>query len=59
MSVLPVSTEYTANPKRYDHIAYRRCGCSGIHLPIISLGLAQFWWGGYFRKLSGNGSYCI
>jgi len=39
MSVLPVSTEYTADPKRYENITYRQCGCSGIHLPIISLGL--------------------
>lgn len=30
---------YTANPKRYDQMEYRRCGNSGIKLPAISLGL--------------------
>jgi len=30
---------YTANPARYDHMQYRRCGNSGLKLPAISLGL--------------------
>lgn len=30
---------YTANEERYGKIKYRRCGKSGIKLPIISLGL--------------------
>jgi L-glyceraldehyde 3-phosphate reductase len=30
---------YIANPERYQQIAYRRCGNSGIQLPEISLGL--------------------
>jgi L-glyceraldehyde 3-phosphate reductase len=39
MSVLPVSPDYSPNSARYENIAYRRCGISGIQLPIISLGL--------------------
>lgn len=31
--------EYAANEKRYDSIAYRKCGESGLKLPSISLGL--------------------
>lgn len=31
--------EYTANEKRYDVMAYRRCGKSGLKLPRMSLGL--------------------
>jgi L-glyceraldehyde 3-phosphate reductase len=30
---------YRANPDRYDKMKYRRCGQSGIMLPMISLGL--------------------
>lgn len=30
---------YTANEKRYDVMAYRRCGKSGLKLPRMSLGL--------------------
>ena len=30
---------YVANPARYEAIPYRRCGRSGIQLPLISLGL--------------------
>ena len=30
---------YTANKERYDRMVYRRCGHSGIRLPVISLGL--------------------
>ncbi|PZV38157.1 aldo/keto reductase, partial [Mesorhizobium kowhaii] len=32
---------YVADTKRYDAIAYRRCGRSGLKLPPISLGLWQ------------------
>ncbi len=31
---------YTANPSRYTHMQYRRCGRSGVLLPALSLG---FW----------------
>ncbi|RXK54900.1 L-glyceraldehyde 3-phosphate reductase [Oleiharenicola lentus] len=30
---------YAPDPQRYDHIAYARCGRSGLKLPRISLGL--------------------
>ena len=30
---------YTANEDRYERMQYRRCGNSGIKLPLISLGL--------------------
>ncbi|WP_137896622.1 L-glyceraldehyde 3-phosphate reductase [Ramlibacter sp. 2FC] len=30
---------YTASPKRYDTMSYRRCGRSGLRLPAVSLGL--------------------
>src|SRR6201996_7068895 len=32
---------YSAAPSRYDSMPYRRCGCSGLKLPAISLGLWQ------------------
>ncbi len=32
-------TTYTADPTRYDNMCYRRCGNSGLLLPLISLGL--------------------
>ena len=32
---------YTADPRRYDQMTYRRCGRSGLDLPAISLGLWQ------------------
>ena len=32
---------YSPNPDRYNKIEYRRCGNSGLKLPIISLGLWQ------------------
>ena len=32
---------HTAAPDRYDSMAYRRVGSSGLHLPAISLGLWQ------------------
>ncbi len=31
--------EYRAEPERYDRLPYRRCGRSGLDLPIVSLGL--------------------
>jgi L-glyceraldehyde 3-phosphate reductase len=39
MAVLPVSPEYIPDPERYQESLYRRCGRSGIQLPLISLGL--------------------
>jgi L-glyceraldehyde 3-phosphate reductase len=32
---------YTADDRRYEHMEYRRCGRSGLKLPLISLGLWQ------------------
>lgn len=31
--------KYKASPKRYSNMKYRRCGKSGVDLPLISLGL--------------------
>jgi L-glyceraldehyde 3-phosphate reductase len=31
--------DYSASDNRYDTMVYRRCGASGIRLPIVSLGL--------------------
>jgi len=40
---------YVAADERYDRMLYRRCGCSGLRLPAISLGL---WWNfGHDRPL--------
>ena len=36
-----VTVTYLANPDRYEQMTYRRCGQSGIDLPMISLGLWQ------------------
>ncbi|MGK0270867.1 MAG: L-glyceraldehyde 3-phosphate reductase [Cocleimonas sp.] len=35
------NTIYTANPKRYEYMAYQRCGISGVQLSKLSLGLWQ------------------
>lgn len=32
---------YTPNDKRYENMVYRRCGKSGLKLPVVSLGLWQ------------------
>jgi L-glyceraldehyde 3-phosphate reductase len=32
---------YVAAPDRYSHVAYRRCGRSGVQLPPVSVGLWQ------------------
>jgi L-glyceraldehyde 3-phosphate reductase len=32
-------TRYEPAPERYERMAYRRCGCSGLDLPAVSLGL--------------------
>ena len=39
MDILPVSSHYQPESGRYQSIEYRRCGRSGIQLPIVSLGL--------------------
>src|SRR5215470_16745272 len=36
-----VTVTYIPEPDRYEHATYRRCGQSGIDLPVISLGLWQ------------------
>lgn len=36
-----MSDAYAPDPKRYDRMTYRRCGRSGLKLPLLSLG---FWW---------------
>jgi L-glyceraldehyde 3-phosphate reductase len=38
---MPDAMTYAAAENRYDSMAYRRCGRSGLRLPAISLGL---WW---------------
>ena len=32
---------YTADEKRYNDMKYRKCGNSGLYLPVVSLGLWQ------------------
>ena len=32
---------YAANPDQYRNTSFRRCGRSGIQLPLVSLGLWQ------------------
>jgi len=39
MNVQPVSNYYSPSNDRYQLIDYRRCGRSGIQLPVVSLGL--------------------
>ncbi len=34
-------TTYVPDPSRYSRMTYRRCGRSGLDLPLLSLG---FWW---------------
>ena len=42
---------YNANEKRYDKNIYRKCGNSGLRLPMISLGLWQnFGYGSVFEN---------
>ncbi len=38
---MPAPTTYAPAPSRYDGMTYRRCGRSGLDLPLLSLGL---WW---------------
>ncbi|NOC83166.1 L-glyceraldehyde 3-phosphate reductase [Ruegeria sp. HKCCD6428] len=35
----PKPVPYTPEPDRYERMVYRRCGRSGIKLPVVSLGL--------------------
>ncbi|MEA3327615.1 MAG: L-glyceraldehyde 3-phosphate reductase [Chloroflexota bacterium] len=39
MSYVNGSPNYLPNSNRYDHMQYRRCGNSGLKLPLLSLGL--------------------
>jgi L-glyceraldehyde 3-phosphate reductase len=41
MSVMDITDAYAAAPGRYDAMRYRRCGRSGIELPMVSLGFWQ------------------
>jgi L-glyceraldehyde 3-phosphate reductase len=41
MNDMAFSIPYTAAASRYDSMAYRRCGRSGLKLPALSLGLWQ------------------
>ena len=34
-----ITTQYSPHDKRYESMTYRRCGRSGLKLPLISLGL--------------------
>src|SRR5258708_33878688 len=36
-----MTVTYVPEPHRYEQMTYRRCGQSGIELPMISLGLWQ------------------
>ena len=36
-----MADRYLPAPDRYDRMTYRRCGDSGLNLPLLSLG---FWW---------------
>lgn len=36
-----VEPGFRADPRRYDRMPYRRCGASGLQLPVLSLGLWQ------------------
>ncbi|MBI5089508.1 MAG: L-glyceraldehyde 3-phosphate reductase [Actinobacteria bacterium] len=36
---MPIADPYVASPGRYDDMPYRRCGRSGLLLPVLSLGL--------------------
>ena len=36
-TVYPTMEHHNPNPKRYDQMAYRRCGNSGLKLPLVSL----------------------
>lgn len=38
-AVRAMGTTYQANGNRYETMKYRRCGDSGLMLPLISLGL--------------------
>lgn len=44
---------YNADDKRYDGMVYRRCGNSGLKLPVISLGLWHNF-GGYDQLENGR-----
>ncbi len=39
MAILPNSPDYIPQENRYQQVQYRRCGRSGIKLPMVSLGL--------------------
>ena len=34
-----MNTDYSPKSGRYEEMIYRRCGRSGLNLPVISLGL--------------------
>ena len=36
---MTMEANYRASAERYDSMVYRRCGRSGLKLPVISLGL--------------------
>ncbi len=39
MSQIPTPQEYRPAEDRYDKMVYRRCGNSGVKLPVVSMGL--------------------
>jgi len=39
LAILPNSPDYIPQENRYQQVQYRRCGRSGIKLPMVSLGL--------------------
>ena len=36
---MPLAEPFSPDPARYDSMTYRRCGRSGLQLPVLSLGL--------------------
>ena len=36
---MPLAEPFSPDPTRYDSMTYRRCGRSGLQLPVLSLGL--------------------
>ena len=50
---------YQAKEERYDKMIYTRCGKSGLKLPKVSLGLAEFWCARAVFKHGTDCSYCF
>jgi L-glyceraldehyde 3-phosphate reductase len=53
---VPLAEPFSADPARYESMAYRRCGRSGLLLPAISLGLWHNF--GHDRPFSTQQAIC-